>query len=105
MQSSVTYKDGIRSGPFKLWRSNTNMEEEGFYRNDSWHGQVKRWYSTGDPASVSHYKNGKLDSLMQVYSLSFELKKESFFKAGNEIARIEYFEDNMRNTPFNNYIF
>ena len=94
MQSSITYKDGIRSGPFKLWRSNTNMEEEGFYRNDSLHGQVKRWYSTGDPASVSHYKNGKLDSLMQVYSLSFELKKESFFKADNEIARIEYFEDN-----------
>ena len=70
------------------------MEEEGFYRNDSLHGQVKRWYSTGDPASVSHYKNGKLDSLMQVYSLSFELKKESFFKADNEIARIEYFKDN-----------
>ena len=82
-------------GNYEIWAPSGNMEEIGSYLSDQLHGQIKRWYSNGSPASLYTYKDGLLNGLMQVYSLSNILKRESYYKKGDEIARFEY-HDNER---------
>ena len=80
-------------GSYEIWARNGNIEEIDSYLSDQLHGQIKRWYSNGSPASLFTYKDGLLNGLMQVYSLSNVLKRESYYRKGSEIARFEYHDN------------
>ena len=95
LKEKTTYSAGEKMGNYEIWAPSGNMEEIGSYLSDQLHGQIKRWYSNGSPASLYTYKDGLLNGLMQVYSLSNILKRESYYKKGDEIARFEY-HDNER---------
>ena len=93
LKEKTTYSSGEKMGSYEIWARNGNIEEIGSYLSDQLHGQIKRWYSNGSPASLFTYKDGFLNGLMQVYSLSNVLKRESYYRKGNEIARFEYHDN------------
>ena len=80
-------------GDYEIWSPNGNKEEVGTYLSNKYHGQIKRWFSNGSPASLSTYKDGMLHGIMQIYSLSDVIKRESYYKKDNEIARFEYHDN------------
>ena len=74
VKEKTTYMSGKKSGPYEVWSASSNPEEKGLFLNNELHGEVQRWYSSGIPASITSYNAGILDGVMQVYSLSKQLK-------------------------------
>ena len=93
IKSKTTYNSDDKMGDYEIWSPNGNKEEVGTYLSNKYHGQIKRWFSNGSPASLSTYKDGMLHGIMQIYSLSDVIKRESYYKKDNEIARFEYHDN------------
>ena len=93
LKNKTMYQFGDKMGNYEIWAPNGNKEETGSYLSNQLHGQIKRWFSNGSPASLFTYKDGMLHGLMQIYSLSNVIKRESYYNKDNEIARFEYHDN------------
>ena len=93
LKNKTQYRLNEKIGPFEIWSSNGRLEEKGSFLKNKYHGIIQRNYSTGLLASATTYSRGTLDGISQIFSPSNFLKKESFYKEGEEIARLEYHDN------------
>ena len=92
-ESEITFSNGLRSGSYKYWDSEGNIEEEGAYLKDNLHGIVFRWYTTEQFSSTAMFSSGKLQGLMRVFSPSGSTMKEGYYFDGVPVAIFEYYEN------------
>ena len=92
-ESEITFANDLRSGSYKYWDSDGNIEEKGAYLKDKLHGLVLRWYTTEQLSSTAMFSSGKLQGLMRIFSPSGSIMKEGYYFEGLPVVIFEYYEN------------
>jgi len=88
----ITWKAGIREGPWKQFYDDGTPKLEATYLNDEREGPVKTYFVTGQVLSAGHYKNGHQDGTWMFYDDKGSITLKEFYNEGILVKKEEFNE-------------
>lgn len=79
-QEEISYRDGIKNGPYIFWFPNGEKMFEGTYKNGLLDGTFTQWYDNGEIDYIAHYENGRPSGTWEYYSKEGKLLSKQKMK-------------------------
>lgn len=92
-RTHLNYYDGILQGPLFLFYSNGQIKREIHYRMGKRHGEERLWNFEGKLIGETRYVEDKPTGEACFWSESGVLLKKVEFKAGGEVAKTSYYDE------------
>ncbi len=106
---------GSKEGYYARFFPNGDISEEGWYLNDTLHGQRIRYYEGSNKKLVEHYRHGKLSGDFKAYHEDGSLKCDYEFRDGKadgvwknyysngQLKDVVTYRDDRQNGPYLEY--
>ncbi len=94
MYKKLTYKNDIMNGPYVEYFSNGRVYIVGNKTNGDWDGELKYFYPSSDPKSISNYENGIKVGKQITYYPGGTVESEVNFVHGRKEGVALYYSSN-----------
>jgi len=85
-KESVTYSNGVQSGPYRAFDTEGTLVFEGFLKEGKKHGAWATWYDATQMRQQCHYENDVLSGKCTYYFIDGNLQREETYSDGKLVA-------------------
>jgi antitoxin component YwqK of YwqJK toxin-antitoxin module len=103
VKTTITFKEGRRTGPFSVFDPKGTLLQKGFYENDSLNGMITTYFNNGKIKSTAVYNKGSIDGIVEEYYPSGKVRSEITYQNNKKHGPAKTFYENGNPETEENY--